>query len=383
MTTECSSSSSSHTKQVVGWIVLSSCAALALHYFRPKDRKEKDRDLLKYFSESALSSTKYCSIDRSTAIMSGMKRIRELDESDCARMHDEGNVYEHQVAGHTEEIILSYKDMILKPMIKERNFLKEVQFYEYVISLGAHSSQSPASFLPKYHGVLHVHDTCKINDLCGADGERSSGEKKIESTGETTRDIEAKSPSFYLVLENVTKKFRKPCVLDLKIGRQTFEPTASEEKKKRNVNKFLYQDKLGFRISGFKSYNVLTGEYSIEGKEFGRSLKPEEVVNGLEKFFYNGRSVRREVINIVLQKLERLRRWMSKQNTFHFYCSSILVAYDGLKLQDDFHGCPESAVDVRIIDFAHTMCDENGTNDEGYVYGLRSLIKYLQEVLSK
>ena len=105
-------------------------------------------------------------------------------------------------------------------MIKERNFLKEVQFYEYVISLGAHSSQSPASFLPKYHGVLHVHDTCKINDLCGADGERSSGETKIESTGETTRDIEAKSPSFYLVLENVTKKFRKPCVLDLKIGRQ-------------------------------------------------------------------------------------------------------------------------------------------------------------------
>ena len=74
---------------------------------------------------------------------------------------------------------------------------------------------------------------------------------------------------------------------------------------------------------------------------------------------------------------------MSKQNTFHFYCSSILVAYDGLKLQDDFHGCPESAVDVRIIDFAHTICDENSTNDEGYLYGLRSLIKHLQGVLSK
>ena len=109
--------------------------------------------------------------------------------------------------------------MILKPMIKERNFLKEVQFYEYVISLGAHSSQSPASFLPKYHGVLRVHDMYKSNDLCGADEERISGETKIESTSEM-RDIKAKAPSFYLVLENVTKKFRKPCVLDLKIGRQ-------------------------------------------------------------------------------------------------------------------------------------------------------------------
>ena len=103
MATDCGSSSSSRTKQAVGWIVLSSCAALALYYFRPRHRKEKDRDLHKCFSESALSSTKYSPIDGSTAITSGMNRIRELDESDCAQMHDEGNVYEHQVAGHTDE----------------------------------------------------------------------------------------------------------------------------------------------------------------------------------------------------------------------------------------------------------------------------------------
>merc|ERR1711991_651808 len=33
-----------------------------------------------------------------------------------------------------------------------------------------------------------------------------------------------------------------------------------------------------------------TGEYLIKRKEFGRSLKPEEVADGLEKFFFDGRS---------------------------------------------------------------------------------------------
>ncbi len=145
----------------------------------------------------------------------------------------------------------------------------------------------------------------------------------------------------------------------------------------------MYQDKLGFRITGFKNYNCLTDEYFVEGKAFGRSLKPEQVTSGLEKFFQDGRSIRKDVIKIVLQKLEKIWRWASKQNTFHFYCSSVLVAYDGLKFEDNPQEYPEPAVDVRIIDFAHTICDENNTNDEGYVYGLHSVIKHLHEILSK
>ena len=58
---------------------------------------------------------------------------------------------------------------------------------------------------------------------------------------------------------------------------------------------------------------------------------------------------------------------------------------DGLikKFEDNPQEYPEPAVDVRIIDFAHTICDENNTNDEGYVYGLHSVIKHLHEILSK
>ena len=121
----------------------------------------------------------------------------------------------------------------------------------------------------------------------------------------------------------------------------------------------------------------------IKGKAFGRSLQPDQVSSGFEKFFHDGRGVRKEVVRVVLQKLEKLWRWARKQNTFHLYCSSILVAYDGLKFEDDSHNYPDPLVDVRIIDFAHTICDDNNTNDEGYVYGLQSVIKHLQEILTK
>ncbi len=112
--------------------------------------------------------------------------------------------------------------MLFKPMIKEINFLKEVQFYECVSSLGAHSTQSPAVFLPKYYGVLNVRDQHRFDDLhLAADRERSGSETKTEQSSFDAQDVGlVTSPSFYIVLENVTAKFRKPCVLDLKIGRQ-------------------------------------------------------------------------------------------------------------------------------------------------------------------
>ena len=122
-------------------------------------------------------------------------------------------------------VLLCYRDLLLKPLIKERNFLKEVQFYEYVSSLGTHSSQSPAAFLPKYYGVLNFHD--RDQDYNPSDTDTRQAEKRENAitmhNGRSDVDIsyvKAKTSSFYVVLENVTKQFRKPCVLDLKIGRQ-------------------------------------------------------------------------------------------------------------------------------------------------------------------
>ena len=42
-------------------------------------------------------------------------------------------------------------------------------------------------------------------------------------------------------------------------------------------------------------------------------------------------------------------------------------------------GCQETAVEVRMIDFAHVF--PSNTVDEGYVYGLKHLITVLQSIL--
>ena len=132
---------------------------------------------------------------------------------------------------------------------------------------------------------------------------------------------------------------------------------------------------MGFRITGCKTYNCLTDTYVTEGKAFGRSLNPDQVRGGLAQFFQNGEGLRRDVIEIVLQKLDVICRWASRQNTFHMYCSSILIAYDGLSCT----GIP--LVDVKVIDFAHTL-SANGVLDEGYRYGVESLISHFRQILS-
>lgn len=281
------------------------------------------------------------------AVQRGKERFEAILDSSSSLQAS--TVFEHQVAGHTKEIIRSFNGMLLKPMIKEINFVKEVHFYEAVESLGTHNTQSPVSFLPKYYGVLQSTE---------ADGRSSS----------------------FIVLENLSINLKKPCVMDLKIGRQTFEPTVSEEKKQRNISKYIYQHDIGFRITGFKTFSVINDSYESVEKSFGRSLKPDQVKDGLKKFFWNGQRLRKDVVRVVLTKLEPLWQWARRQQSFELYCSSVLVSYDG----SSTHDAPtEDHVSVKIIDFAHTLPrpKESQTNDEGYAFGIQNVIKHLELIL--
>ena len=45
----------------------------------------------------------------------------------------------------------------------------------------------------------------------------------------------------FIVLDDITRGMKKPCIMDVKIGLQTWEPGCSEKKKKdENVNKSVY-----------------------------------------------------------------------------------------------------------------------------------------------
>lgn len=51
-------------------------------------------------------------------------------------------------------------------------------------------------------------------------------------------------------MQNLTCGFHEPNVLDLKMGRITYDPEASPEKQEHEVSKYPPLEKLGFQITG-------------------------------------------------------------------------------------------------------------------------------------
>lgn len=56
----------------------------------------------------------------------------------------------------------------------------------------------------------------------------------------------------FLKLQDVTFGYSLPCIMDVKIGQQTFDPNAPQKKREREVAKYKYQHDIGFRICGMK-----------------------------------------------------------------------------------------------------------------------------------
>jgi len=305
----------------------------------------------------------------------------------------ESKKFEHQVAGHFNEVILSLsRTKILKPIIKSNLFLRELQIYEKAQQLQNHSNKklSLITYMCQYYGVY-------------VDKDSNSSEYN----------------GLYLILENLVYGFSKPCICDIKMGTQTFEPSADLEKKQRRIAKFKYQEQFGFCISGLKVYNTLTDAYITQNKKFGRSATPETIKEMVLSIFHNGRGYRIDALLSILEQLQSIQEYMSYQTDFKFYSSSLLLVYEGdtsmashCTEEDEEEGDDEEEEDdsvtdlsdnnnnnvstssdqttrplrtiCKMIDFAHTLeNDENSSDvdpiDRGYLKGLETLISILQD----
>lgn len=147
----------------------------------------------------------------------------------------------------------------------------------------------------------------------------------------------------YMALEDLTHRYTIPCAADIKMGMQTFEPSASAEKKARELTKYTFQKEVGFRITGFKTYDSVTGRFKSVEKVFGRSLYPGDVQEAVGSFFYNGRRLRRDVLGVVIAKLDKLLRWFNTQRQYSFYCSSILIVYEAAETSGKWVDHPASS----------------------------------------
>lgn len=85
----------------------------------------------------------------------------------------------------------------------------------------------------------------------------------------------------FIKLADITHEMVEPCVIDIKIGKRTWDPSASVEKQKAEEQKYqLCKQNLGFCIPGFQVYDIKSGRIKRYGKEYGKKLTHETVEDG-------------------------------------------------------------------------------------------------------
>lgn len=248
----------------------------------------------------------------------------------------------------------------MKPSIKSELCQREISFYE-TLSSNYLDCINFRSFIPKYYGCLISHD-----NEDNRDDNNIIEEKKFSA--KTT----------YLMLENLSKQFKYPNIIDIKIGRKTYEPSASIKKIEHEISKYPMQDHFGYRISGMKVYNKIASYYKHYNKDFCHNIDPESLLYCFGIFLFDGLKFQKEILKLIIERLNTLLDCFHNEKIYHhFYSSSLLIIYDSdhCNQGNDISGI----VNVYMIDFAHVI-DSNMELDMNYIHGLKNILKILNDI---
>lgn len=53
-------------------------------------------------------------------------------------------------------------------------------------------------------------------------------------------------------MEDLTNRYKYPCVMDIKVGKVTYDPNAPRAKRLSEAMKYPEQEVLGFRLTGYR-----------------------------------------------------------------------------------------------------------------------------------
>ena len=147
-----------------------------------------------------------------------------------------------------------------------------------------------------------------------------------------------------LVMENVADGYKKPNILDVKLGARLWADDAPPAKRAKldKVAEETTSKALGFRVAGMRVWHGLNAVdqqgvnldgYKFYDKDYGRKLTPENVVEGFEDYFRVARGTRplgptRELIERFIDNLKDMRKILEKEES-RMYSASLLFVYEG------------------------------------------------------
>ncbi|XP_029831869.2 inositol polyphosphate multikinase isoform X2 [Ixodes scapularis] len=274
--------------------------------------------------------------------------------SDEAPFPEDTLLFDHQIAGHvhgstkTRLGLLKHKDgSILKPLVRsDERTLREQKFYERIFQSDDCPPELIAlrAFVPKYKGVWKTN----IN------------REEVE----------------YLKLDDLARVFRKPSIIDVKIGAKTYDPLASEEKVALETSKYPWSQQIGFRILGMRVFDTTEQKYRVYGKDYGLRQTPDTVLEAFQTFLGASQEWSPPFLPELMLQLEDIRSWFENQRLYAFYSSSLLLMYDAPNSDEAPGRVPRCA--AKMIDFAHVF--PTAERDCNYLMGLQSLMAFLYRI---
>ncbi|KAE8133326.1 inositol polyphosphate kinase-domain-containing protein [Aspergillus pseudotamarii] len=302
------------------------------------------------------------------------------DSSKAQKLDSESFVaFDHAAAGHEGVRCTPSGSFIAKPCTPA-----EVAFYEscalhpafaefiptYIGSLtSADGQQQPLALASAQPGaiVLPSSDssevstavaTPQLNGEANTPNAAATAEKNWVPSGGKKIDT-----GLSIVLENVACGFKRPNVLDVKLGARLWADDAPLAKRTKldNVSKETTSSSLGFRIAGMKVWTGINGENDEGGKTdpyatkyegsegvkgeviekdgyrrydkwYGRSFSDKNVKEGFETFLAGAKagSVDRSklIARRLADELKNLQEVLESEES-RMYSSSVLIVYEG------------------------------------------------------
>lgn len=314
-----------------------------------------------------------------------------------------------QVGGKSHQPILILDTVVLKPVREDHRGIREVAFYEAIQASSKRSGfdayctlfseEAKDGALPCDKKRVEIERkllyrlepyTARYYGTVQYDENSASADEDDSSVEEECKPFGIK-PNSYIILNNVTKTFSRPCVLDIKLGTQTFEPDAPEEKRLYELAKYPSQKDFGFRLTAMRIYNPSSADADGDGfiyypKQYGRSLVTRECVKKALLTFLGGSNLPKDIranrttaIQRILTKLKMIKGWFRDNKSFAFYGSSILVIYEGDTVPNDTDGVELDMAKAKMIDFGRVRRHQGP--DLGSSKGLSMLIHLFEEIL--
>ncbi|KAI1093021.1 inositol polyphosphate multikinase [Rostrohypoxylon terebratum] len=289
---------------------------------------------------------------------SGGGKERELPRRDDLKD------YNYAVAGHAGTMCDADGELFIKPCT-----LSEVEFYESA------RVEHPdfADLMPMYIGTLSLNNStdqaaihAQIPDLV----EHADIPPEVKEEIQSHLHLEERSPGIEspiekpvipdnvkwipnktrkiatdraVVLENASYGFKKPNIMDAKLGVRLWADDAPSEKKARfdKITEETTHKKFGFRVAGMRVYNGSADEseldkegYKIYDKDWGRrKVNESNITDSIKKFIFNeaagiDEELGKLVAGLFARDLKQVQKVLEREES-RMYSSSLLFVFEG------------------------------------------------------